>query len=463
MPKLLAGFLLLIFNQFAVGASLTLDGAAGIMLEQNPVLAQKEIESEINQREWNQSKTAYLPQLDFIQTWTRSDNPVYVFGTLLNQRRFTEADFAVDSLNNPDSVSDNSSRFQLGWLLFDFGRRESQMNTSKIVYEISNLKTEATRANLFQELVRRYYAVSLSRLRIDTADDALTSARSLYDQARARVDEGLAVNSDLLSAQVYSSRREQEKIDAIQQLQTSIAALWELLGRPTDEDVMTDPLIELEFDDKDLSWWLQEMKERRPELKIVREGNSLSEKEVQVQETKFLPALQAWSSYEWHGQSLDYTGNSWGAGFELRWNLFRGSSDYQQLSAAKLKAKKAVEQQRETENALWLQQQIAYSRYQSAKEKCKVSKAAQEQGLENRRIYAERYASGLVSIQDSLQADSAYSQTRLLYSQNLYELYVAYADLLTAAGRSSDVLKFPELSRQETVRLRPEREGFNDR
>ncbi len=181
MPKLFAGVLLLIFNQFVVGASLTLERAAGLMLEQNPALAQKAIESEIAQTEWNQSKTTYFPQLDFIQAWSKSNNPVYVFGTLLNQRSFTEADFAVDSLNNPDSISDNSSRFQLGWLLFDFGRRESQLNAAKIVYEISSLKVEVTRANLFQELVRRYYAVSLSRLRIETADDALISARSLYD------------------------------------------------------------------------------------------------------------------------------------------------------------------------------------------------------------------------------------------------------------------------------------------
>jgi outer membrane protein len=444
MPRVLFLFLLIVMvHQMAPAEDLTFEQAAGLMLGQNPALAQKEIESEISKKAWSQSKALYFPRLDFVQSWTQSNNPVYVFGTLLNQRRFSEANFAIDSLNRPEAISDNSSRFQLGWLLFDFGRRESQINSAKITYNISNLQIEAARADLLQELVRRYYAVSLTRLRIETSEDALTSARARYEQARERVDTGLAVNSDLLSAQVFSARREQEKIEAEQQLQNATAALWELLGQQTDREITTAPLQQVEFPEQDLSWWMQEMKAHRPELKMVQEANHIEEKQVRIQQSNFLPDFQVWSSYEWHGSSLDYTGNSWGAGFELKWNLLRGGADYEQLAAAKLKAKQTEEKQRETENALWLQQQVAFHRFQSAKEKCNVSKAALEQALENRRIYAERYASGLVSIQDSLQADSAYSDSRLIYSQNLYELYVAYAELLAVAGKTGEILKFP--------------------
>ncbi len=63
------------------------------------------------------------------------------------------------------------------------------------------------------------------------------------------------------------------------------------------------------------------------------------------------------------------------------------------------------------------------------------------QAAESKRIYADRYSSGMVSIQDSLQAETAYNESRLMHAQNLYELYVAFAELLGAAGKGDEIEK----------------------
>ena len=42
--------------------------------------------------------------MDASETWQRGNQPVFVFGSLLNQRRFTAADFALDALNHPDAI-----------------------------------------------------------------------------------------------------------------------------------------------------------------------------------------------------------------------------------------------------------------------------------------------------------------------------------------------------------------------
>ncbi|HSP07862.1 MAG TPA: TolC family protein [Acidobacteriota bacterium] len=434
----------LLLMTLAAGAArageMTLSDAAGLMIRNNPALAQKQIQSQMAQEQSTRSRAAYLPQLDFVQGWTRSNNPVFSFGSLLNQQRFSEANFAIDSLNNPDPLTDVSSKFQLGWLLYDFGRRESQVHTAASMARVAQLTQEAARTGLLQELVRRYYAVSLAQQRLASAQDSLDSAESRLTQATERVAQGLAVATESLSAQVYAARARQEKIDAENQVRLAHAALNEVLGTPGAEDTTTTPLKETTFEDHDLTWWMQQMRANRPELKMAAEGVKIAGSQVTASRAGFLPSIQAYSAYEWHGDSLSYSGENWTAGLELRWNLFRGFSDSAEVSTAKLKEREADQRRRETENGLALQLQTAYYKMDSAREKLKVAAAVLDQAAENRRIYADRYASGMASIQDSLQAEASQSESRLMYLMNLYEFHVAHAELLAAAGMPDQIV-----------------------
>src|SRR5688572_783251 len=51
-----------------------------------------------------QARAGYLPRVDAVESWQRGNQPVFVFGSLLAQRRFTAADFALPALNHPDAL-----------------------------------------------------------------------------------------------------------------------------------------------------------------------------------------------------------------------------------------------------------------------------------------------------------------------------------------------------------------------
>ncbi|MCI0611434.1 TolC family protein [bacterium] len=428
-------------NAFAEGDHLTLQEAARIMAENNPQLSQRALESQSAKAEYDTSLGSYYPTIDFVQSVSHSNNPVYVFGSLLNQQRFTAANFDIDSLNNPDALTDHVSSFQLGWLLYDFGGRENRNAAAKTGMHIYELQYQAEQNRLIQELIARYYAVSLAHQRIEAAQDTLKSAQSRRDQSKERVDAGLSVESDLLSSEVFLSRARQQLIDAENQANYAVAALNEILGNFQLSWKTTSPMTELSIPPNPLSYWIDLMNKNRVELQIADAGKDIAENKVAMTNSKFLPSIQGWSNYEWHGDSLDYTGNNWGVGIELKWNLFRGFSDKSSLSSAKYESQKAGERYRETQNALRLQVESAYYRLQAAKEKYAVSESILKQAEENRRIYAERYASGLVSVQDSLQADASFSESRTMHLQNLFEVHTAYAALLASSGRAQDILQ----------------------
>lgn len=440
MSKLVT-LLLSLFAAASSAQDFPFQDAVREMLGNNPKLAQTRMQSDASRNQLGGVKAGYWPQLDFVQSWAYSNNPVYAFGTLLNQQRFSATDFSIDAFNHPDPLSDISSQFQLSWLLYDFGKRESRIDSAESGYRISTLQAESTRLSLLQELVRRYYAVSLAAQRSAVAEEALKSAESRLEQANNRVSQGLVVRSDELSAEVFRAGRLQEKIEAENQQKVAMAALNEILGRQNEEMLLTADLEEQDFSDEPLSFWQEEMKQKRPDLQIVVEASKAAHSQMREDKSNFLPAIQAWSNVQWHGETLHYSGDNWGIGFELRWNLFRGFSDREQLASAKLLEQSSREKQRETQNALQLQLKQAFYHFQSAKEKLALSSAMVAQAAESKRIYADRYSSGMVSIQDSLQAETAYNESRLMHAQNLYELYVAFAELLGAAGKGDGIEK----------------------
>jgi len=51
-----------------------------------------------------QARAGYWPRVEVAESWQRGNQPVFVFSSLLSQRQFTAADFALGALNHPDAV-----------------------------------------------------------------------------------------------------------------------------------------------------------------------------------------------------------------------------------------------------------------------------------------------------------------------------------------------------------------------
>ena len=66
-----------------------------------------------------QARAGYLPKVDLSESWQRGDQPVFVFGSLLAQRQFTEANFAIDALNHPDAVDNFRAALTVEQTLFN--------------------------------------------------------------------------------------------------------------------------------------------------------------------------------------------------------------------------------------------------------------------------------------------------------------------------------------------------------
>jgi len=84
---------------------LTLEQAVDKVLANNLGLKAADSQIEVADAGVLRSASGLLPKFTLSETWSRTDNPLMVLGTKLNQEIITPADFNPDVINSPAAMS----------------------------------------------------------------------------------------------------------------------------------------------------------------------------------------------------------------------------------------------------------------------------------------------------------------------------------------------------------------------
>jgi len=431
----------------AAAEQLTLGEAVELALESNPDLAVDEPGQQAAEAEFRAARAGYLPRIDLEQSYLAGNNPVFVFGTLLTQRKFTAANFDLHSLNSPSPEDNWQTRATLQQMIWDFGRTGVRRKMAELGIEKADLGHEEHRQQVLLAVIEAYYATTLSRETLETARLALKSAESIEARAKAKVEGGLTVEADLLRSRVHLSSTKQMEIDASGRLETAYARLNRLMGRPLSDIVgETGALRPFEVDLPSEEALLAELKERRPDyLKLQAELNE-AEMAVSARKKEFLPTIAGFGTMEMDNPSLsEFGGSNWNAGITLSWNLLAGGGDKSRLDAAHLRLEQKRRQVRAVESAMELEIRSALVQYRSAEQMVAAALAAEAQAEEGLRILKNRYEVGLATMTDLLSAESARSSARTSLSEAVYRQKLSYAQVEYVAGILSPSSKAVQL------------------
>ncbi len=436
--RLTAGWFAVLLAAAGVAAQekLTLEQAARKALEHNPDLAMDAPARQAAAAELAASRSGYLPRLDVEQSVLGGNNPVYVFGTLLTQRQFSAADFALPALNTPDPLQNLQTRVGAQQNVWDFGRTRQRVQAARIGVELADLGHEEHLRQTLLAVVESYYGVSLAHESVAAAQAALQSADALIQQSRARVDSGLAVEADLLRSQVYLATARQQEIQARGQEDLARAALNRLMGDPLDHPFgETVPLVVVSEPAPTEASLVATLRKQRPDYQRLEAEVRQAELDVRGRKTQFLPTLSAFATWEADNPSVTEAGGSnWVAGLSLRWNIYAGGGDSAQLKAARYRFEQKQLQLTAMESAMALEVHQAVVQRQSADRQVAAMQAAEEQSTESLRILRNRYEAGLATMTDLLSAETARSAARSALAEAIYRQRLSFAQLEYAAG-----------------------------
>jgi outer membrane protein len=430
--------LLLASSGFSVEAqqsTLTLQQATAIALEKNPArkLAAADVASAV--ASYQLSRAPLLPKVGFSETFTRGNDPVYVFGAKLRQQRFQTSDFDLNTLNRPAPLDNFTTSFAGRWTAFDSLFTQSQIRRASILEQSTTASAGRTDQEVIYGVIRTYESVLIADREVDVAQHAVDTAQALYKLSRNRVDFGVAVESDALSAQVDLSARQQDLIEARGNRGTAWAELEAAMGvtLPIGQTPLV-PLAEHSFQVSPLPEEVEQAIKNRPDLKSLSLQTSAQQAAVRSAKSDFGPRVDGFGTWQADRQSFAGAGGAnWVAGAEVRIDLlpFDKRARLQQEKAALIRAQ-AVHQS--SESLVRVEVSRAYYEHQSAEQMVEVARTGRSQAEESRRILRNRYEAGLTTLTDVLRAEDAERQSGMSYWQAVYRNALSFAALRLATG-----------------------------
>ncbi len=415
---------------------LTLPQAVSMALEKNPLHKAALAGTHISLAEIRESRSPLMPKIMFTESALRGNDPVFVFGSRLRQQNFTLADFALNRLNTPTPISNFSSRFSGQWSLFDGLQSWYGVSRSKYMQQASEQQLDRTGQELVYQAVQAYKAVLLAQKQAAVSEDTLKTAQAIEAQSRARVESGMAVDSDLLSAQVATASRKQELIQAQNSLALARTQLALAIGMPS--ATLYEPqesLGEQGFPVPAVADLEEQALAKRPDLRRIELERSAQAKSISMAKGAFAPRLNVFGSWETDSPSPGWNGgNNWIAGAEVQFDLFDGDSKRAHLAVERAKQEQATAMRDAFRDQIRLQVRKAYYDYDAARQQLEVARGAIQQAEESLRINRNRYDGGLTTVSDLLRVEEAAHRAQTDYWQAAYRMQTSYAGVELAVG-----------------------------
>jgi outer membrane protein TolC len=415
---------------------LSLRDALRIALERHPALQAAASQTHAAAAGMEQARAGFLPRVDVSEGVTRSDNPVYAFGSLLNQGRFTQDDFDVQRLNHPDAVTNWRTNVSGSVPLFTGGRTLLGFQQAQLTLAGSRAARERVEQEVIFHVVRAYAALLLSREAQETVGASVRTAEANLAAAETRYEAGVVVASDALAARVRLAGLREEAIAAASQVRLARAALNEAMGVALDDARRVTGRLDLPPVGHEPAEGLEALaRERRPDYRQAALEVQRLEKEVLRAKGAFLPTLNLQGNYEINNHHVAADGqDSWSVGVLLHWNLFSGGADRARVLEAQAHARRAAALRDRLGNAIALEVRDAFLATRTARERVGVAREAVAQADESLRIVQDRYDAGLTTIVELLDSEAALSAARTALTRNLFDATVSQARLALSLG-----------------------------
>jgi outer membrane protein TolC len=425
MSKQLGFFgLLLSWSMSALaGEPWTLERALAQALNQNPDarLARQRIAAARAGLE--QANAAFWPRLQFQSSYTRTDNPMMVFGSILNQRDYPSAGL---NFNDVPEVDDLNTRGLVTVPLYAGGKTKAGREAAKANSEAARQENEAVRNALGFEVSRGFYSVLKTRQFIRAAEAAVNSFETSLGIAQKRLEGGTLLKSDVLDIEVRLAQAREDLVRARNANALAGRALRNLLGiEEGDFEVAEGAPRVTAPDSGDFS--------RRAELAAARQRERAAQEQVRGAQSGYLPRVSAFGSLDYdYGWRFESGGGSYTAGALVQWDLWDGKLTRAKVREARANLESAREEQRKLRLALDLEVEQARLDLKAANERLAVTGQVVAQASESAGLTRARFEQGAALSTQLIDSETALVAARVRRAEAEADQQIAIAALRKA-------------------------------
>lgn len=387
-----------------------------------------------------QAKGYRLPQISFQELWIRTNSPAEVFALQLNQGRFSFEDFVVSDPNNPDFLTNATSRFLLTLPIYTGGEVSGRVNQANLAAEAATIQAIWAENSAALAAAEAYIQLSQARENAKLLEQVLATVDTHVQLAQAFVDQGMLVRSELLRAEVERSRIEDLFLEAQGQAQVAEANLSFRLGADPAAHWELDKLGDPTAIDEDLAHWM-DTAETRSDLQAARRMLDAAELEIKVERSGLRPKIGMAARYDMFSDQLFNSDHDSAAIMGmLSIDLFSGNRHRAAKAAAEADFAAGQQQITQLAEGIRLEVRAAYERAMTARKRFATAAAAQQAALEAERITEERFKEGVVRMIDLVDATAARqeAETRELVARS--DAHLATLALAVKSGQQPEAM-----------------------
>lgn len=421
---------------------LTLRDAVSEAMQRNPQMRVAVAQRRSANAHLAEARSYWLPRADVTETWARSNNPVFVFGSLLEQGRFGPANFDPNFLNNPNPLTNWRLAFNVRYSIFDQLRRLDSGRQASRAVEQADLGTEEARQRIRADVLARFYGVLVAQAKRDVAAEAVRTAEADAKAMRDKFAQGLLVESDALAAEVLLAQFRQQEIEAEGDVAIAQAALNTTLGRDIETPTaVRGELKDIAIPDAPLNEALARGITTRGELRSAKLGAQNARLQLDIARGSLLPRIDTFATWGASGAHFSDRNSDHIVGVMASFDVF-DPSKLTRIADATAGLEMARAGETGTQEKVSMEIVTAWNHVRSARQRVELASRAVAQAEAASRIVHDRYAQGLTTITEQLRAQTALVSARLALLGARYELITGYAELQRATGGLHDVDAF---------------------
>lgn len=369
-----------------------------------------------------QAKGAFMPSANISETFRRTDDPVGVFSSKLQQGKFAASDLALDTLNNPGGINLWATRVEAQQPIIHSGVDIYKKKAAEHSLDAAEEMNRFSLQNIRLQAATLYYQAVALRGKVAAVGNGIAKLKNLeasYEQADA---PSTANESNYMIAKSIRSELEAQNIRLKTMEMNTRRLLAAVIGSPDDMDLrLTDPLPTPSY----AAGHTSDAEFKRSDVAAVEAQVKAAEAGHKASKWSWGPNLDAFAAY--NRFTGDYTSSkgSYEAGVMMSWPVFRGhrTGEIREAEAMKVMAQKqheAVSKQAEAER------RNSFARLKACIDQYRLNQRAVAEATKALDLAAQRYAEGTLPLLDYSQAIQNWTMMHQMLVDNHYSVAEAY-------------------------------------
>ena len=358
--------------------------------------------------------------------------------------------FGADRSHTEHDDWDYSASLSASYLIFDFGKRESDFAQSLATFRAAGFDYDETIQNFIYSVIGAYYELLNMDAAVASAKSALMVAQTAKDTADKKYKSGAVARADVYKADTTLASSQLSLERAKNNREIAKGTLLNILSFPADEDIRIRDMpasFGSDVESESIDELISIARKKRPDLLKAKSQTNAAWHRRNSAFLKNLPSISVNGGVSTNDKTVggmfnDITMKTHGTiGVSASMPIFTGFLNFYNARAANSDWENTKSMEQSVSDNATLDVFTAYQNYKTAKTVLKQTESLLKSASENERVTSGMYKVGRSTMLDWQTAQSELADARNQNNAAKYDLFVKRAAVALAIGDIKNGIK----------------------